>query len=52
MFLNDEFFMLWAVVDFDIHVNDTDFFAIIQTAKEKECKIQRGRNLLLLMIHE
>ena len=31
--------MLRAVVDFDIHVNDKDFFAIIQTAKGKECKI-------------
>ena len=39
MFLTDEFFMLRAVVDFDIHVNDKDFFAIIQTVKGKECKI-------------
>ena len=39
MFLTDEFFMLRAVVDFDIHVNDKDFFAIIQTVKGKECEI-------------
>ena len=36
MFLTDEFFMLRAVVDFDKHVNDKDFFAIIQTVKCKE----------------
>ena len=39
MFLTDEFFMLRAVVDFDIHVNDKDLFAIIQTVKGKECEI-------------
>ena len=39
MFLTDEFFMLRVVVDFDIHVNDRDFFVIIQTVKGKECKI-------------
>ena len=39
MFLTDEFFMLRAAVDFDIHVNDKEFFAIIQTVKRKECKI-------------
>ena len=39
MFLTDELFMLQDVVDFDIHVNDKDFFVIIQTVKGKECKI-------------
>ena len=52
MFLTDEFFMLRVAVDFDIHVNDKDFFVIIQTVKGKDCKIWCGRDLLLLMIHE
>ena len=52
IFLTDEYFMLRVVVDFDINVNDKDFFVIIQTVKGKERKILCGRNLLLLMIHE
>ena len=38
MFLTDEFFMLQVVVDFDIPVNDKDFFVIIQTVKERSVK--------------